>query len=91
MFIETITSPRDDYERWNSLLRTVDDPPAGLIASIAWDSDDGNVTVLNTWETPAAVADHYMDRVRPIVESEGEPANKPDRHGAPVHFWIKRD
>ena len=91
MFIETITSPRDEYEHWAALLRTVEDPPTGLVASIAWEAGDGNVTVLNAWATPAAVADAYMERVLPIIEAQGEPANKPDRHGESIHFWIRAD
>jgi hypothetical protein len=57
MFIETIVLPRPEWERWNERLRLVDDRPEGLITSIAWDSGDGDVTGVNVWETPGAIAD----------------------------------
>jgi hypothetical protein len=42
-------------------------------------------------ESPAmAIADFYMDRVRPIVEAEGEPTNKPERCGEPLAFYRRR-
>ena len=44
MFIETIVLPRREWERWHERLRFLDDPPEALIASIAWDSGDGEVT-----------------------------------------------
>jgi hypothetical protein len=91
MFIETITSSRDDYEHWNERLNMLDDPPPGLVASVAWNAGDGEVTVVNVWETPAAVGDFYMARVRHIVESGGEPEHKPARRGPPVHFWMRGD
>ena len=65
-------------------------PPAGLVASIAWDSADGNVTSLNVWDTPEAVADFYVARVGAVVESEGMPANTPQRHGEPIAVYLRR-
>ena len=74
MFVETIVLPRREWERWHERLRLVDDPPEALIASIAWDSADGEVTGVSVWETPEAIADFFMERVRPFVEAEGEPS-----------------
>jgi hypothetical protein len=90
MFVETITAPRIEWERWHERLRLTADPPDALIASIAWNSGDGQVTVISVWETPAAIADFFMERIRPIVEVEGEPANKPARHGEPLAFYLRR-
>ncbi len=90
MFVETITAPRDEWERWNERIRLVSDPPTGLLASIAWASGDGEVTSVNLWETPDAIADLYVERVRPIVEDEGEPARKPARHGQPIAVYVRR-
>jgi hypothetical protein len=73
VFVETIVLPRRDWERWHDRLRLLDDPPEALIASIAWDSGDGEVTGVNVWETPGAIADFFMERVRPFVEAEAEP------------------
>jgi hypothetical protein len=66
------------------------DPPPALVAAIAWNSGEGQVTSLNVWETPEAVADFFMERVRPIVEVEGEPENKPQRHGAPILAYFRK-
>src|SRR2546428_2889320 len=77
MFLETVTAPRDEWEHWNERLRMLSDPPRALVAAITWNAGDGQVTSLNLWETPEAVADFFMERVRPILEAEGEAANKP--------------
>lgn len=71
MFVETIDLPRQEWERWHERLRYATDPPAALIAAIVWDSGEGRVTGVNLWDRPEAVADFYMERVRPIVEVGG--------------------
>jgi hypothetical protein len=90
MFVETIALPRTEWERWHERLRYATDPPEALIATIVWDSGDGQVAGVNLWDTPKAVADFYLERVAPIVESEGEPSNKPKRHGEPLAFYLRR-
>jgi hypothetical protein len=82
-------SSRRGWERWHEGLRLSADPPEALIAAIAWDSGDGEVTGVNVWETPGDVADFFMKRVRPFVESEGEPTNKPQRRGEPIAFYLR--
>ena len=89
MFVETIVLPRSEWERWQERLRLSSDPPEDLIASIVWDSGDGEVTGVNLWESPAAIADFFMERVRPFVEAEGEPTNKPQRRGEPVAVYLR--
>jgi hypothetical protein len=89
MFVETIVLPRPEWERWQEGLRLSTDPPEPLIASIVWDSGDGEVTGVNLWESPAAVADFFVERVGPFVEAEGEPTNKPQRHGEPVAVYLR--
>jgi len=89
MFVETITSPKAEWDLWNEKLRMHDDPPSALAVSIAWDSGDGIVTQINVWDAPGAVSDFYVERVLPIVQAEGEPANKPDRHGEPVSIYLR--
>ena len=90
MFIETITAPRDEWELWTERVGGSNDPPQGLVVLIAWDSGAGQVTQVNVWENPGAVADFFMDRVKPIIDSEGEPANKPQRHGEPLAFFLRK-
>jgi hypothetical protein len=90
MLVETIELPRDEWERWHNRLGFSTDPPEALVATIVWDSGDGQVTGVNLWETPEAVADFYVDRVGPIVAVEGEPTEKPQRHGEPLAFYLRR-
>jgi hypothetical protein len=47
------------------------------------------VTGVNLWDTSEAIADFYLERVRPIVASEGEPTNKPQRHGEPLAVYLR--
>jgi hypothetical protein len=90
MFVETIGLPRAEWERWHERLHYSTDPPEALIATIVWDSGDGQVTGVNVWDTPEAIADFYMERVWPIVEVEGEPSRKPQRQGEPLAFYLRR-
>ena len=90
MFVETIVLPREEWERWNEGLRISADPPEALIATIAWDSGDGEVTGVNVWETPGAIADFFLERVGPLVEAEGEPSTKPQRRGEPLAFYVRQ-
>ena len=90
MFVETIVLPLPEWERWEARLRYAADPPKALVATVAWNSGDGHVTAVNVWDTPDAVADFYMERVRPIVEAEGEPTAKPERHGEPLAFYLRQ-
>lgn len=90
MFVETITQPREIYESWNEKLRMLSDPPAALAATIAWDSGAGMVTLVNVWDSPGAVSDFYMDRVLPLIQDEGEPTHKPQRHGEPVAVYLRQ-
>jgi hypothetical protein len=89
MFVETIALQRSEWERWHERLGYSSDPPEALIATIVWDSGDGQVAGVNLWDTAEAVADFYMERVRPIVEAEGEPTSKPQRHGEPLAFYLR--
>ncbi len=89
MFVESITQPTDEWERWSEKLRMYAEPPQGLAVSIAWDNGDGSITQLNVWDAPGAIADNYMDRILPIVQAEGEPEHKPTRHGEPLAIYLR--
>jgi hypothetical protein len=89
MFVETITSDRDEWQTWSDRIRIHDDPPAALIASIAWDAGDGNVTQVNLWDNPGAIADFFMERAVKVIQEMGEPSSKPHRHGEPVAVFIR--
>jgi hypothetical protein len=89
MFVETVTAPRTEWQRWTERLRLFTDPPPALVCSVAWTSDPDSVTNVNVWETPSAVADFYEERVEAVIEAEGPALHKPVRHGAPVAVYIR--
>jgi hypothetical protein len=88
VFVERVTAPREEFELWDERLRMVTEPPAALVASFAWESD-GEVTAINVWESPEAIADFFLERVQPFVEAEGQPANKPQRLGRAIRAYIR--
>jgi len=88
VFVEKVTAPREEFERWDERLRMVTEPPPALAASIAWESD-GTVTCINVWDSPDAIADFYLERVQPFVEAEGQPANKPQRLGRAIRAYVR--
>jgi hypothetical protein len=90
MFVETVTAPLAEWEQWNERLRIISDPPAALVATIAWRGADGLVTAVNVWDSPEAVADFFLERVSLIPEAEREAVNKPQRHGPPLAVYIRR-
>jgi hypothetical protein len=90
MFVETITSPAEEWHRWNERLRMLTDPPAALVASIAWRAGNDQISAVNVWDTAEAIGDFFVERVHPIVSAEGEPPVAPSRHGEPVAFYLRR-
>jgi hypothetical protein len=91
MFVETVTAPREEWERWTKNLRLVAEPPDALVATVAWVGADGLVTALNVWDSAEAVGDFYVERVHALVQAEGgEPPNKPERHGEPLAVYFRR-
>ena len=89
MFVETITAPREVWLDWTGRLQLFSDPPSALFASIAWDNGDGTVGGVNVWDSPSAVADFFLERVQPVVASEGAPDYKPVRRGEPVASYFR--
>jgi hypothetical protein len=90
MFVESITAPRAEWQRWTERLCLYTDPPPALVSSVAWASDANTVTSVNVWETPGAVADFYVERVEAAIEAEGPPPHKPVRHGAPLAVYVRQ-
>ncbi len=58
VFIERVTAPREEFELWDARLRMVTEPPPALVVSVAWESD-GEVTCVNVWDSPEAIADFF--------------------------------
>ena len=88
VFIERLTAPRAEFDEWVGRLRLVSDPPRALVASFAWESD-GEVTAINVWDSPDAIADFFVDRVHAVIEQHGPPANKPQRLGPAFHGYVR--
>jgi hypothetical protein len=90
VFVETITLPRAEWEKWKDRLKLGVDYPPALVATVTWQSGDGQVTSLNVWDSAEAVGDFYMARVNAVVASEGMPTARPQRHGEPIAIYIRR-
>jgi hypothetical protein len=88
VFVERVTAPREEFDRWDDRLRMIKEPPPALVASFAWESN-GEVTAINVWDSPEAIADFFLERVQPYVEAEGQPANKPQRLGPAIRAYIR--
>ena len=89
MFVETVTAPTQVWRHWTDRLRLHTDPPAALLASIAWDNGDGTISSVNVWDTPSAVADFFEERVEPVIAAKRTPEYKPVRHGQPVATYFR--
>jgi hypothetical protein len=89
MFVETLTASTEEWRTWTTRLRLFTEPPAALVGSVAWRADDGTVTHVSVWDTPGAVADFYLERVEPLIATDGPPPAKPARHGEPVMVYLR--
>jgi hypothetical protein len=90
MFVETITAPEAEWRQWTERLRMLSDPPAALVATIAWKAQEGQVSAVNVWDSPDALSEFFVERVNQIVADEGAPAVKPTRHGDAVAVYLRR-
>jgi hypothetical protein len=88
VFVERVVAPRQEFELWDARLRLVAEPSQALVASVAWESD-GEVTCINVWDSPEAIADFFLERMRPFVDEAGPPANKPQRLGHTVRAYVR--
>ena len=88
MFVERVVAPREEFELWDARLRIVTDPPPALVVSVAWESA-GEVTCINAWDSPEAIADFFLERVRPFIEAADPPENKPQRLGHVVRAYVR--
>lgn len=88
VFVERVVAPREEFELWDARLRIVTDPPPALVVSVAWESD-GEVTCINVWDSPEAIADFFLERVRPFIEAADPPENKPQRLGQVVRAYVR--
>jgi hypothetical protein len=43
------------------------------------------------WDSASDIADFFVDRAQPIVETEGPPSGKPERLGDAISAYIRPD
>jgi hypothetical protein len=91
VFVERVTLPGAEWEEWTGRLRLLTDPPATLVACIAWRSDDDTITSINVWDSASDVADFFIERAQRVVETHGPPSRKPERLGATVSAYVRPD
>jgi hypothetical protein len=91
VFVERVTLPHAEWEEWTERLRLLTEPPSTLVASFAWRSDSDTITSINVWNSASDVADFYLDRVQPVVETDGPPSRKPERLGDAIRPYIRPD
>lgn len=91
MFVERITLPRAEWEEWTGRLRLLTEPPAALVASFAWRTGDDTITSINVWDSPSDIADFFLCRAQPVIETEGPPSRKPERLGDAIAAYIRSD
>lgn len=90
MFTEIVTTSRAVADRVLAGSRLVSDPPAGLLAAIAWESGTDRVSLLMVWDTPAARGDFSFERMVPLLRSAefADVTDKPQRV-APVEVYLR--
>lgn len=90
MFAETVTTPRSAADTVWERSRLFSEPPTGLVAAIAWESGDDDVTTVMVWETPGARGDFAAERMVPLYEAGilGAEHGHPDRV-TPVQVYVR--
>ena len=83
--------PACEWEEWIGRLQLLTEPPAALVAFFAWPSEDDTITSINVWDSASDIADFFVDRAQPIVETEGPPSGKPERLGDAISAYIRPD
>ena len=88
MFVQTVISSRAEFDEAHRLLDIAADPPDTLLAAIAFSSGEDEVTLVNVWESPAAVAEFFVERIHSRTEGKGLSGQNIPR-GEPVFFWTR--
>jgi hypothetical protein len=79
MYMDKVTTSRDAAEEVWSESRLLDDPPGSLLALLAWEEEEGQVTTVSVWESAASRGEVAADRVMPLFEQ----GVLDGRHGSP--------
>ena len=69
MFMETITATASEWHLVNEKTGLVSEPPAGLVAHVAWESGPDQVTAVMVWEAPGQRGDFAAEVMMPLFES----------------------
>ena len=91
MFVERVVLPRAEWDEWTGRLRLLTEPPATLVACLAWRSENDTITSINVWDSASDVADFFVERAHAVVETHGPPSRKPERMGETVIAYIRSD
>jgi hypothetical protein len=88
MFVEIITQPRSEYELVEGETGLQSNPPAGLLAAVAWEAEKPDeVTMLMVWATPEARGEFAFEKVLPLAK-QGKVASNPKRL-KPVRVFVR--
>lgn len=79
MYMDKVTTTRDAAEEVYSASRLLDDPPESLLALLAWEEEDGQVTTVSVWESAASRGQVAADRFMPLFDQ----GVLDERHGSP--------
>lgn len=77
MFIDQVTAPRSEIETVDAETGLFSDPPDGLLAAVAWEDDDDQITTVMVWETAAARGDFAFEKMMPLLKT-GSITGKPE-------------
>jgi hypothetical protein len=83
VFVERVTLGRAEWEEWTGRLRVLTEPPAALVACLAWRSEDDTITFINVWDSASDVADFFLERAQPIIETAARLADAIGDHHLP--------
>lgn len=71
MFIDIVATSRSETEVVAERTGLYEDPPEGLVAAIAWESSEDEITTVMVWETPAARGEFAYRQMMPLIEEVG--------------------
>lgn len=77
MFIDTVVTSRSEFDLIDDETGLFSDPPDALLAAVAWESGDDEVTVVHVWESAGARGRFAAENVLPLVEA-GQVTSKPE-------------
>lgn len=71
MFMDVVVASRAEIELVDEQAGLFRDPPNGLIAAVAWESGDDQMTTVMVWTTPGDRGDFAFEKMMPLIEQGG--------------------